>query len=288
MFRHNLLLIYRNFKRFKSTFFINLIGLSTGLASVLLIYLWVTDEINVDKFHKNDRRLFRVMVNNPRADVVETSTSTQAILAEALKEEIPEIEYSVASLGGPAIDVTLSMEDRHILAKGILAEKDFFTIFSFDLVQGDKNKVLSDKKGIVLSEATAIALFNTTKDVLGKSMQWQFPWGKDEVYVAGIFKNIGTNSSQQFDFALSMDIFKDVVGKESLHWGNFGCNTFVVLKNGANVQDVNNKIVDFVKHKSKGATVTLFLAPYSEYYLHGNYENGKLAGGRIDYVKLFS
>ncbi len=53
MLRHNLLLIYRNFKKFKGTFFINLVGLSTGLACVLLIYLWVNDEMSVDKFHKN-------------------------------------------------------------------------------------------------------------------------------------------------------------------------------------------------------------------------------------------
>ena len=55
MFRHNLLLSYRNFKRYKSSFFINLIGLSVGLASALLIFLWVNDELNVDKFHEKDR-----------------------------------------------------------------------------------------------------------------------------------------------------------------------------------------------------------------------------------------
>ncbi len=287
MLQHNLLLIYRNFKRFKSTFFINLVGLSTGLTCVLLIYLWVNDEVSVDNFHEKDSRLFRVMVNNPRTEGIETSPSTQAILADALKEEMPEIEYAVAALGGP-VDFTLSVADRHVLRNGILAEKDFFTIFSYDLVQGDKNQVLSDKKGIVLSEETAIALFNTTENIMGKSVQWQFPYGKDEVYVTGVFKNISPNSSRQFDFALSFEVYKDLVGKEGLHWGNFGCDTFVVLKQGSNHQEVNTKIVDFVKRRSKDVTVTLFLAPYSEYYLFGNYENGKQAGGRIEYVKLFS
>jgi hypothetical protein len=61
MIKHNLLIIIRNFKRFKSTFLINLIGLSTGLACALLIYLWVTDELAVDKFHKKDDRLYQVM-----------------------------------------------------------------------------------------------------------------------------------------------------------------------------------------------------------------------------------
>lgn len=287
MFRHNLLLIYRNFKRFKNTFFINLVGLSTGLACVLLIYLWVKDEVMIDKFHEKDSQLFRVMVNNPRSEGIETSPSTQAILADALKEEMPEIEYAVACLGG-SVEITLTAGDRHILKNGVLAQKDFFKIFSYDLVQGDKNQVLADKKSIVISEETAIALFNTTENIIGKIIQWQFPYGKDEVYVSGIFKNIAANSSRQFDFALSFEVYKDLVGKESLHWGNFGGDTFVVLKKGTNLQGVNTKILDFVKRRSKEATVTLFLAPYSEYYLYGNYENGKQAGGRIEYVRLFS
>ncbi|HKZ37114.1 MAG TPA: hypothetical protein VJ184_05660, partial [Chryseolinea sp.] len=78
MFRHNVILIYRNFKRFKSTFFINLIGLSTGLACTLLIYLWVNDEWNVDKFHEKESQLFRVMLNDPSSEGIKTSPSTQA------------------------------------------------------------------------------------------------------------------------------------------------------------------------------------------------------------------
>jgi hypothetical protein len=61
MLQHYFILIYRSFKRFKSTFFINLIGLSTGLASALLIYLWVHDELTMDKFHNKDNRLYMVM-----------------------------------------------------------------------------------------------------------------------------------------------------------------------------------------------------------------------------------
>lgn len=284
---HSLLMIYRNFKRFRSTFIINLIGLSTGLACALLIYLWVNDELNVDKFHEKEHQLFRVMLNDPRSESIQTSPSTQAILAEALVQEMPEIEYAVTSTGG-TIDFTLSADDRHVLATGVFAEKDFFTIFSFDLIHGDKNQVLFDKKGVALSEATAIALFNTTEDIIGKAIDWQFPWGKDEAFVSGVFKNIPPNSSIQFDFVLSFDIYKDIVGKESLHWGNYGCSTFVVLKKGTNIQEFNSKIEHFVKRKADGSTVTLFVRPYSEYYLYGNYENGVQAGGRIEYVTLFS
>ncbi|HLF33020.1 MAG TPA: ABC transporter permease, partial [Cyclobacteriaceae bacterium] len=91
MFRHNLLLIFRNFKRFKSTFFINLIGLSSGLTCALLIYLWVHDELSTDRFHEMDSRLYQVFKNNPQADgTMETMPFTPAIMAQAMAEDLPE------------------------------------------------------------------------------------------------------------------------------------------------------------------------------------------------------
>jgi hypothetical protein len=84
MLRHNLLLIYRNFKKFKSTFFINLIGLSTGLACALLIFLWVKDELGVDKFHEKDSRLFEVIGIDRNPDSPGVNNFTAGILAEVL------------------------------------------------------------------------------------------------------------------------------------------------------------------------------------------------------------
>ncbi|HMG93929.1 MAG TPA: ABC transporter permease, partial [Chryseolinea sp.] len=287
MLKHNLLLLYRGFKRFRTTFLINLIGLSTGLTCVLMIYLWVKDELEMDKFHEKEKRLYRVMVNNPNSEEIETSPSTQAILAEALKEEVPEVENAVASTGA-AVDLTMTFGDRHIPVSCFFSDKDFFTIFSFDLVQGNPTQVLQDKKGIAISESTAIALFGSVDNAVGKIIEWQFPYGKDEVFIAGVFKDISANSSMKFDAVLSFEIYKDLVGKESLHWGNFGSSTFIVLKEGNDVATVNKKIKDFIKRKAADVKVTLFLAPYSEYYLYGTYINGVLVGGRIEYVKLFS
>src|SRR6187402_1697222 len=98
MIRHSLLLVYRNFKRFKSSFFINLIGLSTGLACVLFIYLWVRDEQQVDQFFKNDDRLFQVLQNFEHDKGIETIGPTPGLLAKTLADEFPEVEYSTASI----------------------------------------------------------------------------------------------------------------------------------------------------------------------------------------------
>src|SRR5436190_20113339 len=97
MFKHNLLLIYRNFVRFKSSFFINLIGLSAGLACTLLIYLWVNDELHVDKYLENDDRIFYAWEHRVKADGIWTSPNTPGPLAEALIEDMPQIEYTCSS-----------------------------------------------------------------------------------------------------------------------------------------------------------------------------------------------
>jgi putative ABC transport system permease protein len=91
MLQHNLLLIYLNFRRFKSYFFINLIGLSTGMACALLIFLWVSDELGVDKFHENDAQFYQVLEHQLHAGKITTIENTSGLLAESLAEEMPEI-----------------------------------------------------------------------------------------------------------------------------------------------------------------------------------------------------
>src|SRR3990170_1628431 len=145
MFQHNLLLIFRSFKRYRSTSIINLIGLSTGLASALLIYLWVNDEISIDKFHEKDSRLYQVMENRLSGDGVITGPQTAGPVAEVLEKEMPEVEY-VAIVAPPTwrgFDrFILSVGENNIKATGQYAGKDYFNIFSYGLMHGDADQVL--------------------------------------------------------------------------------------------------------------------------------------------------
>ncbi|HNP19224.1 MAG TPA: ABC transporter permease [Fulvivirga sp.] len=282
MFRHNILLAFRAFKRYKSSFFINLIGLTAGLACTLLIYLWVMDELNMDQFHAKNERLFRVMEHQQYADNIMSTWSTPGLLADGLKTEIPEIEYAVTTTW--VNTSTLSVGDNSIKSDGFYVGPDFFNIFSYGLIKGDANQVLVDKKNIVISEKLANQLFNTTDDVVGKIVQ--FEHSKDFI-VSGLFKGTPQNSSYQFDFVLPYEVFRsenDWVNS----WGNNGPNTMVTLIEGANEKEVSDKIAGFIKTKNENSNVTLFLRQYSDLYLYGRYKNGKQAGGRIEYVELFS
>ena len=282
MLRHNLLLTLRSFKKYKNSFFINLIGLSSGLACTMLIYLWVNDELNVDKFHEKDSRLYQVMEHQQYAEEIMTTRSTPGILSEALVETFPEFEYAATTAW--INSNTLSVNDLNIKAKGFHVGKDYFNIFSYPLIQGDPSQVLADKNAMVISEELAYRLFNTTENVIGRRVEYQH---EKSFLVTGIFENIPANSSYQFDYVLSFEEFKDD-NEWVLNWGNNGPSTYVTLREGSDPALVGEKIADFIKSKDEESNITLFLAPYSGIYLRGRYENGKQSGGRIEYVRLFS
>lgn len=285
MFRHNLLLIYRNFKRFKSTFFINLIGLSTGLACSLLIYLWVTDELNIDKFHEKQEQLYQVMTNYKNTDGIKTNSETDGILAEALKEEMPGVEF--ATVATPVYwfgKFTISYENTNIKATGRYAGKDFFNIFSYKLLNGDKTQVLADKNSVVISKHLAINLFNTTENIVGQIVTFQHD---KQFVISGIFEEIPHNATDQFDFVLPFANFIEQ-HPHFAEWDHRGPATYIVLNEETEIDQFNEKLNSFYQTKTNETNITLFVNRYADAYLYGNYENGVQAGGRIEYVRLFS
>jgi ABC-type antimicrobial peptide transport system permease subunit len=288
MFRHNFLISIRSFKRYKTTFFINLFGLSSGLACALLIYLWVNDELSIDRFH--DKHVYEAMLNHREAGRIHTAHDTPGILAKAMKEEIPEIDMAVIDTD-PAWfgnNFTVSNGEVNIKMPGKFSSADYFSMFSFNLIDGEQQKLLRDKSAIVISEKLAKSLFPNTNNVVGKSVEWNLLSFKGSATISGVFKDIPSNSTDRFDFVLPFEVCEDVMGKDAFHWGNYNAVTFVRLKDGTNVAALNEKIGDFIKKKAEGSNVTLFVRPFSDRYLYNNYDNGVLAGGRISYVTLFS
>lgn len=283
MLRHFFLISFRNFKRFKSSFFINLIGLSTGLACSLLIYLWVMDELSVDKFHEHDARLFQVMEHQQYEDGIMTTSSTPGLLGETLMEEFPEIEYGATTSWMDSH--TLSIEVHNVKADGFSVDEHYFKIFTYPLKHGNPELVLKDKKSMVISESLAVKLFgNSDADVIGQQVEFDH---QESYLVSGVFYDVPKNSTYQFDFVLHFEDFKD---KNSWleNWGSNGPPTFVLLHEGSDYQEVNEKIKNVVTDRQEQSNVTLFLTPFSQRYLHGRYTNGVQDGGRMDYVWLFS
>ena len=297
MFKNYFKIAVRNLLRDRQFTFLNLVGLSIGLASAFLIYLWVSDELSVDRFNEKDNRLFLMMKNSPNSDgTIYTHEHTQGLLAQSMAAELPEVEYAVAVR--PADIGVVSANDKHIKATPHFVGKDFFNIFSYRIIEGNKSSPLSDKSGVLLSDKLALKLFNTTKGIIGKTIQWEGNSEFNNVYkVAGVFEAPLSNATDQFDFLFPMDVFLTKEAEDVAFWGSNGMNTYVLLKKGINPVQFNKKIKDFTKEKIKKLYKDkemvkwegdLFMQRYSERYLYNRFENGVQSGGRIEYIKLFS
>jgi putative ABC transport system permease protein len=293
MFRHNLLITYRNFLRYKSTFFINLMGLSTGLACALLIYLWIADELSVDRFHKKDEQLYQVLLNFHHPEGIETRENTSPRLAGSLLQEMPEVESAVTIntinnwITGEGV---ITHEDKRIKAKGIFASKDYFNVFSYHLLQGNKDQVLADRNGVVISESLAKRIFNTTENIIGKTFTWNMRMRFEGLpHITGVFRDPPANSTRQFDLVFNFQ--KIIEGDRNAgEWNSGPAETYLILKKGTDLTAFNKKISDYMSLKvpDRNIKATMFVSRYSDKYLYGHFENGVQSGGRIEYVWLFS
>jgi putative ABC transport system permease protein len=282
MIRHSIKLAFRNFIKYRSSFVINLVGLSTGLACALLIFLWVNDEVQMDKFHEKDHRLYRVLEHQQYVEGIMTTQSTPGLLAETLAEEIPEIEH--AATVNWLNNYTISFGDENLKAEGHYVTPDFFQLFSYRLLAGDQNSALRDLRSIVISRELAEVFFGSVEDAMGQTMEIDH---EKSFIVNGVLEKLPQNSSFQFDILLPFEDYK-LDNEWLLSWGNNSPNTMVTLVESADPEFVETKIAGFIKERNEDSNVTLFLKPFSRHYLHGRYENGIQSGGRIEYVRLFS
>ena len=301
MIKNAFKIAWRNLARDKQFSFLNLLGLSTGLACSLMIYLWVNDELHIDKFNKKDNRLFSVMKTSPNGDgTIGMYAVTQGLLAASMAKELPEVEYAVpVRAEGTSV---VSTGDKHVKVKAQFVGSDFFNMFSYPVIEGNTNTALRDKNSVLLSDKLASKLFNTTKGIIGKRVDWSGQKEFEGPYtVAGVFEAPASNATDQFDVAFSMEMYSEKEGGQLgdiAFWGSNMMNTYILLKEGTDANLFNNKIKDFTKNKIKTLYPNdkemlkwegdLFIQRYSDKYLYNHYENGIQSGGRIQYVKLFS
>ncbi|MEM1324904.1 MAG: ABC transporter permease [Bacteroidota bacterium] len=286
MLKHTIKLAFRSYWRNRSTFMINLIGLSTGLACVLLIYLWVSDEFKVNTFHKNDERLYQVLINYEYPNGIETSNHLPGILAENLKTDLPSIaQATVTNQKSFEPSGVLIHENSNFDIVGRFADEHFFDVFSYDLVAGE---AVNNKTSIALAEATANKLFTSPQQAIGQTIEWKNRFFEKTFIIAGVYKNPPANATEQFDAVVHYDHLVDW-DEYAADWSGGYAENFVVLASGADVEEMNAQIATYLRSKSNGwQPSTLFLQRYSDQYLHGNYESGVQVGGRITYVRLFS
>jgi putative ABC transport system permease protein len=181
----------------------------------------------------------------------------------------------------------VSVDDQHLHADAQFVDNHFFSTFSFPLLKGNTSELLPAKNSVALSEDLAANLFGSVEQAVGQGIEWESRGIIREGVVSGVFENLPARSSQQFDLALSYELYKDL-HRRGINWGNYNAQTYVVLNEQVDVGQFNEKIASFIQEKEPDSNVEMFLQRYSDRYLYDHFEDGQQAGGRITYVRLFS
>jgi ABC-type antimicrobial peptide transport system permease subunit len=289
MIQHLLLIAFRNFLRHKRIFVINLVGLTAGLTSVLLIYLWVQDELSIDQFHESRDRLFQVKQNSPGPDrTVETHSSNSVLLPAVLEAEMAEVEFVVPMRPVPAATVAVGAERVH--ATGAFAGKDFFKAFSFPVIHGDINSALEGKYNMAISSELAVRLFGSVVNCIGKPINWDLQRFGGDYVISAVFEK-PANTSETFDFLVTHEMFLEK-NPMDVSWDSNPILVNLTLHADADPDVFSAKLNRLYKMKrpreEDWSGAWMFVQRYSDTYLYNRFENGKATGGRIDYVILFS
>ena len=254
MFKNYFIVALRNLLRNKIYAFINIAGLSIGLACAMLIILYVKDEVSYDRFHANVNNIYRITTQgiDKNGGKGRKDPNTGYLQGPRFAQNIPEIKSFVrVQSGNENIKLGTEVKDQDLL----LVDSTFFDVFSFPLISGNRHTCLKDPLSVVLSEDAAKKQFGTT-DVIGKIVMLK----DDSVFVphkvTAVAKKSPQNSSIKFEMLLPIRESKeDALNSEN--WFNFFLNTFVVLPPQTNVQVVESKMNKFYNQDSKDAITSL-------------------------------
>ena len=286
MFKNYLKIAIRSLRKNSVYSFINISGLAVGIACSILILLWVQDETSYDRFQPKLDRLHQVWINAYFDGKINSWTSVPMPLKNGLKEEISSIKNAaITEWGGMHL---LTVGDKKLNQRGYFASEEFLEMFQFPLIAGTAEEVLDDTYSIVLTKSAANRLFGD-EDPINKLIKLD---NNADVKVTGILKDIPSNSSFEFDYLVPMSLMvatQDWAKNAETNWGNNSFQVFVELPEGTTKEKVNADIKDFLNSKLEDDfKKDLWLHPMSRWRLHSTFENGKEAGGMVDYVNLFS
>ncbi len=280
MIKHNFKIIIRRLIKQKTYSITNILGLTVGLTASVLIFLWMLDELSVDRFHTKADRIYKVMINDIYADGrMETYEAPTVMLGKALRTDFPEVDEVAQTSWNE--DMLVKFGDKKFMETGLYADQSLFSIFSFPILMGNKLRPLSDIKSISISDKLSKKLFEG--DPIGKTLTI---YQLGDFMVSSVFKDVPENSSLRFDFVLSFENWE----KENSwanHWRSGATQAFATLKPTSAFGATDSKVRKLIKTNCSDCNREAFLFPFSQLYLHGNFENGKNSGGRISQVILF-
>jgi putative ABC transport system permease protein len=285
----------RNIRRRLSYSALNIFGLAVGLASCLLILLFVNDELLYDQFHPEADRLYRVALERSYPDRTSSYAVAPMPVARTMVRDYPEVE--AATQIATAFPMAIRYEDKAFQEEGILfADSSFFKVFGIEPLKGDPGRLFNEPRSIVLTSEMAQKYF-VDKDPLGEQLELDI----GTFTVTGVVSPMPRHSHFHFDFVASLVL----PWLDEDDWLNLATTQYIRLTDGADAKALEEKIplmveryagqqiqaelgISFEKYLADGNGYNYFLQPITDIHLRSNLEYELEPNGDMTYVYLFS
>jgi ABC-type antimicrobial peptide transport system permease subunit len=289
LFRHYTTVAVRQIVNHKAFSVLNVLGLALGLTCSLLIFLWVREEVSMDRYHRNGPDLYRVMSRFYYDGSRDLGPPTAGLLAGELKRNFPDI---IRASGYRLKYATFEAGGKINKEQGAWVSNDWLNMFTVPLLVGSAQTALQMPNGVALSRKLAVHYFGSPQAAVGKTLRVD---NADDFIVTSVFEDLPGNTSLKYDFLFPWEgLLQRATWLKN--WMNNSPETYLQLRPGADVAAVNAKIKHFLRGINPNIDlqhldrfdIELLLQPYQDMYLHSGTENGELSGGQITYVRLFS
>ncbi|WP_316738994.1 ABC transporter permease [Pedobacter aquatilis] len=282
MFKINLKIALRNLWKNKGFSLINIGGLAIGLASCMLLLLYVAYEWSFDKGFTNSDKTYVVYQNSPANGKIFSWAWTPNAMAEEIAAKIPGVKY--ASHNTYSSTKLVSVGEKRINLRANFADQYFLKIFDYKFIKGNPEQVLKNVNSIVLTKSLAEKLFGN-EDPMNKTVKLD---NQDVLKVEAVIEDVPANNTLTFECLMPWSLFekKEPWAKDK-NWGNNMCLTVVQLKDNSYFDKANSLMKDIYKRNQQGQVSEALLHPYTKWHLFDDFQNGKSVGGKIEQLKIF-
>lgn len=288
MWKNYIKIASRNMLKHKGYSFINIAGLSIGVAVCFLIFLWVKDEVSYDRFHANSENIYRILWKARYGDNEWNIPIIPVPVGTTLEKDFPEVKHATQFVAG---GLTFKKDNDFIREQNILfVDNDFFNVFSINFISGSAESVLETEDAIILTKKTAEKYF-PNQSAVGQFIERND--GKT-FRVTGIVEDFPAQSHFHFDFLTPIKTLAFVEERKD-GWSFATVYTYIALHPGSNPQDLDRKFQAYVNENVleddflTGDNYSSFpLQPMLDIHLKSHLETELEPNGNISYVYLFS
>ncbi|WP_276481390.1 ABC transporter permease [Paraflavitalea pollutisoli] len=274
---------WRNMLRSKGFSAINIAGLVVGMASAILILLWIQNEVSYDQFHEKKDRIYEAWNKAEFSGELNCWNTTPKVLARALERDLPEVEAAARVDWGT--NYLFTVGEKKLTVRGTIVDSNFFQVFTFPLLKGNASIALKEMRSIVLTESLAKRLFGN-EEPMSKLIRID---NQENFTVTGIIKDMPNNTRfSRFEYFVPWS-YKRFKGDDDENWGNNSTRTYVLLKPNATLASAAPKVKVMKQRYDKDEPKwEMFLYPLDRWRMYSSFTNGvEDSGGRITFVRLF-